>query len=174
MAKPTSHALTELEGAALSVINRLGSCTPYQIRQDFLSSRSREWSGSAGAVYPAIRRMESAGLLRAEMGGDARRSVRYSLSAPGRRAYSAWLKDIARATGSGLDPFRCRADQWCQLPAVQRKALLKGLQQQLQQRCGWLEGLAEKPETPELQALWLELELDQARLRWLERQIAKC
>jgi DNA-binding PadR family transcriptional regulator len=170
--KKDSAVLTELEGAALSVISDLGSCTPYQVRQNFLSSRSREWSGSAGAVYPAIRRLHSRGLLRAQATEDARRSVRFSLSASGRKSFRSWVKDTERASGSGLDPFRCRADQWDRLPATSRRALFKALMQQLKQRLAYLDDLFHRPDTPERQALVLEVELHKTRLRWLERQLA--
>src|SRR5215470_12348658 len=117
---PRTRTVTELEGAALAVIYRLGRCTPYRVRLDFQSSRSREWSGSAGAVYPALRRLQAAGLLRAERGEVGRRSVLYSLSADGRRALASWLRDTERASGSGLDPFRVRADYWDALAGAER------------------------------------------------------
>ena len=166
--KKTSVPLTELEGAALSVIRALGACTPYQVRQDFLQSRSREWSGSAGAVYPALRRLQTRGLLRAEQTGDARRSVLYSLSPTGVRAFLAWLSDAERAIGSGLDPFRCRADHWFRMPAGERKEWSATLRSQLQRRLQWLTDLSAQAETTDPQALLLEIELQRARLRWLE------
>jgi DNA-binding PadR family transcriptional regulator len=170
--KREAQILTELEGAVLSVINGLGSCTPYQVRQNFLASRSREWSGSAGAVYPAVRRLHSAGLLRAQQTEDARGSVRFSLSARGRKAFDAWLKDVERACGSGLDPFRCRADLWYILPAIDRRALLQTLMQKLEQRIGMLDALFDRTDTIERRALVLEIELHKTRLRWLERELA--
>src|SRR5215472_782767 len=103
MAKKSGRrAVTELEGAALAVIYRLGACTPYRVRLDFQSSRSSEWSGSAGAVYPALRRLDAAGLLRAGQGARRRGSVLYTLSPAGRRALAGWLRDTERASGSGL------------------------------------------------------------------------
>jgi DNA-binding PadR family transcriptional regulator len=165
--------LTELEGAALSVINGLGSCTPYQVRQNFLSSRSREWSGSAGAVYPAIRRLHAGGLLLAQETEDARRSVRFSLSAVGRKAFERWLKDVERASGSGLDPFRCRADHWDLLPVIDHRALLRALMRKLEQRLEMLVALSDRPDTPERRALSLEMELHKTRLRWLERELTE-
>jgi DNA-binding PadR family transcriptional regulator len=170
--KRAAHALTELEGAALAVINGLGSCTPYQVRLNFLSSRSLEWSGSAGAVYPAIRRLHAGGLLLAQETEDARRSVRFSLSAAGRRAFEAWLKDVERACGSGLDPFRCRADYWDILPAAGRQALLRALVRKLEQKLEMLAALSGRPDT-EQRALLLEVELHKTRLRWLGRELAK-
>src|SRR6516162_6375678 len=104
MAKTKSRALTELEGAALTVIHRLKSCTPYRVRLDFLRSRSHEWSGSAGAVYPALRRLQARGFLKAQQTGEARRSVNYALTKAGSDALLGWLSDVERAAGSGLDP----------------------------------------------------------------------
>lgn len=169
--KRASHALTELEGATLAVIHGLGSCTPYQVRQNFLSSRSQEWSGSAGAVYPAIRRLHAGGLLLAQKTEDARRSVRFSLSALGRKAFEAWLKDVERASGSGLDPFRCRADYWDILPAAGRQALLRALMRKLEQKLEMLADLSDSPATAERRALSLEVALHKTRLRWLEREL---
>src|SRR5215472_5946571 len=100
MAKTKSRALTELEGAALTVIHRLKSCTPYRVRLDFQQSRSREWSGSAGAVYPALRRLHARGLLKAQQTGEGRRSVNYALSKAGSEALTRWLTDVERAAGS--------------------------------------------------------------------------
>ncbi len=165
--------LTDFEGAVLAVINGLRSCTPYQVRQNFLASRSREWSGSAGAVYPAIRRLHAGGLLRARKTEDARRSVRFSLSARGGRALDAWIKDVERACGSGLDPFRCRADQWDLLPAIERRALLRALARKLKQRIAMLDDLFDRPETIERRALILEVELHETRVRWLERELTR-
>lgn len=171
--KRASQALTELEGAALSVIDGLGACTPYQVRQNFLSSRSREWSGSAGAVYPAMRRLHAAGLLRAKETRDARGSVRFSLSAAGKKAFEAWLEDLERACGSGLDPFRCRADYWDTLPAVDRRELLQALVRKLERKLKMLLDLYDRPDTPEPRALILEVELHKTRLRWLERELTE-
>jgi DNA-binding PadR family transcriptional regulator len=168
MARPRAQTLTELEGAALSVIRTLGCCTPYQVRQDFLASRSREWSGSAGAVYPALRRMHTAGLLRALETHDARGTVRYSLSNAGIRAFEAWLKNVDRAIGSGLDPFRCRADHWCLLPLAVRKALFEALALELEEKVQKMVEASQGKEVPERQGLSLELELHKTRLRWLK------
>ena len=121
----------------------------------------------------ALRRMHAGGLLLANESEDARRSVRYSLSAAGRRVYAAWLKDIERASGSGLDPFRCRADYWCLLPAVERKALLRALMRKLAQRIEMLSKLFGRADTPEQRALWLEVELCNTRLKWLRLELAE-
>jgi len=167
MAKPKSRALTELEGAALTVIHRLRSCTPYRVRLDFLQSRSHEWSGSAGAVYPALRRLHARGLLRADETGEGRRSVNYALTKAGSDALARWLMDVERVAGSGLDPFRCRADLWPDLPKGERQAFLKALADELNRKCATLAQLLKAKDVPEPRAIALELALHRTRLNWL-------
>src|SRR5215472_16534009 len=142
--KRTARELTELEGAALAVISRLGGCTPYRVRQDFLSSRSHEWSGSAGAVYPALRRMRAAGLVHAKRIAGRRPAEIYTLSRAGHAALMSWLKDTDRASGSGLDPFRCRADYWIVLSQPERRVFEQSLLAKLKEKCVELQLLLKK------------------------------
>jgi len=101
--------LTELEGAALGIVLRAGACTPYAVRRAFGGSPSRFWSGSAGAVYPLVRRLERRRLFAARADrrdGRARRLL--SVTPAGRRAFEAWLLDADRAADLGFDPLRTR------------------------------------------------------------------
>jgi DNA-binding PadR family transcriptional regulator len=117
-------SLTELEGAVLSEIHHRGNFTAFKVRRAFQQSPSTEWSGSAGAVYPAIRRLAKRGLLRLERLETARRSNRLSLTPEGVIALEGWATDIGRAIGVGLDPFRLRSGIWAHLaPARQREHL---------------------------------------------------
>jgi DNA-binding PadR family transcriptional regulator len=168
MAKSKSRTLTELEGAALGVIHRFGSCTPYRVRLDFLGSRSHEWSGSAGAVYPALRRLHARGLLKAQQTGERRRSVNYALSKAGSEALARWLTDVERAAGSGLDPFRCRADLWRDLPKAERDAFRQKLTDELERKSTDIAWLLKTGDAPEPKALTLELALHKMRLHWLK------
>lgn len=161
-------ALTELEGAVLAVVRREGPCTPYRVRQDFIKSRSREWSGSAGAVYPALQRLEAAGLVAAEEIGDARHSVLYALTKPGKAALRDWISDAEAASGSGLDPFRCRADLFDTLAPGRRALFVRDLTARLQKKCEALKRVIEAG--PEPLAAELEFELHRTRLRWLQRR----
>jgi DNA-binding PadR family transcriptional regulator len=168
MAKPKSRALTELEGAALTVIHRLKSCTPYRVRLDFLQSRSHEWSGSAGAVYPALRRLHARGLLKAQQTGEGRRSVNYALSKAGSEALARWLTDVECAAGSGLDPFRCRADLWRDLPEAEQDAFRQKVAGELEKKCADIAQLLKRGDAQEPDALTLELALHRTRLHWLK------
>jgi DNA-binding PadR family transcriptional regulator len=159
--------LTELEGAALSVIERLKACTPYQVRQAFLTSPSTEWSGSAGAVYPALRRLKAAGLLAAKPAKDARRSVHYRLSGAGAAALKGWLCDVSRATGLGLDPFRTRAPLWAGLPNARAGAFKRELVRALKAECAALRKKLAAPHQPNREAMELCLALQEMRLSWL-------
>jgi DNA-binding PadR family transcriptional regulator len=100
--------LTEMEGAALAVIAREAPCTAYSIKQAFEKSPSDDWSGSAGAVYPMIKRLEAAGLIDQQAAEGGRKSRQLKLTDTGRTQMRAWLLDCHRAIAPGLDPLRTR------------------------------------------------------------------
>jgi DNA-binding PadR family transcriptional regulator len=68
--------------------------TGYEIKQVTDSSTKFFWSASYGQIYPELRRLESAGLVRAsdEPRGRVRRRV-YALTPRGRRTLAEWLRD---------------------------------------------------------------------------------
>jgi DNA-binding PadR family transcriptional regulator len=103
-------SLSNLEGAALAVIARLGAATAYAVARDFADSPSEYWSGSAGAVYPMIKRLVADGLLAVDpaFAPSGRGGVHYGITDPGRTAMEAWLLDVERAAGMGFDPLRTR------------------------------------------------------------------
>lgn len=159
--------LTELEGAILSAVRRGRRLTAYRLRQAFLASPSMEWSGSAGAVYPAMRRLKAAGLLAATSADDARRTEHYSLTKAGEGALFVWAGDIVRAVSAGVDPFRSRAPEWLLAPAGQRRSVLREIAKAVQARCAALEEKARATGAGERAQASLELDLQRARLRWI-------
>ena len=103
------RALTELEGAVLGVVVRDGPCTPYAVKELFRASPSEFWSGSAGAIYPLMKRLEQRGLVASEGGSTGRRGHRtYRVTQGGRRAFVRWMTDAERAAAIGFDPLRTR------------------------------------------------------------------
>ena len=161
--------LTELEGAILGVLRRSPGMTPYAVRQVFLSSNSAEWSGSAGAVYPAIARMKAAGLIAARSAGDSRGTRTVTVSRAGKAALDRWLCDVDRASGPGTDPFRTRAGLWSTLaPGVRRKLMQDLRTAIMRQREALLNG---PPPTDAGDAVTLELHLLLLgmRLKWLDQ-----
>jgi len=162
--------MTELEGAILGLLRAGKEVTRYAVRRQFEISRSAEWSGSAGAIYPAIQRLQAAGLVGARKQKDGRGTQTYALTKKGLAAHDEWLCDVLRAAGPGMDPFRTRAALWAFLPPARRRALMKDLQRQIGDlRDAYrhdLNGLDPLDEiTQELVLLQLE-----TRLEWLKRQ----
>jgi DNA-binding PadR family transcriptional regulator len=165
----TKSRVTELEGAILGVLRRRPGMTAYAVRQAFLGSASEEWSGSAGAVYPAIERMRKSGLLRARALGGARGGKAYALTPPGISALDDWLCDVGRASGPGSDPFRTRAGLWPMLPAAKRRALMRALAAEIANRRRQLSKTAQ-PDQGDAIMRELHIELLALRLTWLEAQ----
>lgn len=167
----TRAGLTELEGAILCVIRSTPGTTAYRVRQTFLVSRSAEWSGSAGAVYPAIARLEAVGLLSASAETDKRGTRTFRLTGAGKAAHERWLCDERRTLSPGLDPFRTRAGFWSALPPQRQRKLMQRLQRAI--RSLRAELVREQRSTPGGDRIMLDLhiELQDLRLRWLDRYL---
>ena len=123
-----TNELTELEGCVLGLIWEMGPCTMYGVRKVLQSSPSAYWSGSAGAVYPLVRRMADSGLVQAQEGfRGKRRHVLYSISRDGTAALRRWIgpptKDYAVSTPA--DPIRTRVRFFGALDQDQLRELLE-------------------------------------------------
>ncbi len=116
---------SELEGFVLGLVWQLGPCSPYDLRHHMQASPSTQWSASAGAIYPLLRRLETLGLLRSK----ARRTGKRA-----RREYEFTPRGVAalqRCVGPPLapeavtvahDPLRSRARFLGALSQAQRSA----------------------------------------------------
>ncbi len=71
---------------------RNGPRTGYEIKQSVEGSTRFFWAASYGQIYPELKRLEKAGLVKGQAqatGGRHRRA--YTLTAAGRKALHAWL-----------------------------------------------------------------------------------
>ena len=85
--------VSELEHVVLGVVRLKQPCSPCWIRMDFAESPSSHWSGSAGAIYPLVRRLERRGLLKSTVRrGDRRETRLYRLTLKGRNRREPKLK----------------------------------------------------------------------------------
>lgn len=103
--------MTELEGCTLGLIWETGTSTIYAVRKVFENSPNPYWSGSAGAIYPLVRRLEDRDLVRArEDYTGQRRRVLYELTAKGLRSFRRWLGPRAPdwSVTIPVDPLRSR------------------------------------------------------------------
>jgi DNA-binding PadR family transcriptional regulator len=119
--------LSELEGAVLGAVSLLGPCTAYAVRQTFLRSPSTRWSGSAGAIYPLVRRLERRGLLSSKPHPTGRRQGRhYELTTEGQEALTTWIGPPFSEEISGIppDPLRTRLSFLAVLPKDQREVFV--------------------------------------------------
>ena len=141
----------------------------YAVRQVFLVSQSDEWSGSAGAVYPAIARLRKAKLVAAATQKDGRGTKSLSPTDAGVAAHDDWLCDVARAAGPGSDPFRTRAPSWPKLPAARRRALIAALIVEIERQREQVRNAA-VDDGGDTIIRELNLALLETRLNWLNRQ----
>ena len=159
--------ISELEGAILSEIEHRGQQTAFQVRKAFADSFSLEWKGSAGAIYPAVRRLEKDGFLQATAAQGGRATRHLSLTAVGRRALKAWACDPVLAASIGVDPFRLRAGIWAILTPEERKELFLGLEATIEANVGALEEYLDKTDRVERVRIEMAMAVQKARLERL-------
>jgi DNA-binding PadR family transcriptional regulator len=103
--------LTELEQCVVGVVWRDGPMTAYEIAALFSKSLSPYWSGSAGAIYPLVKRLQHRGLLRGTMRAwnGARKTV-LTITPKGKASLRVWLTPPipSIAAAPTLDPIRTR------------------------------------------------------------------
>ncbi len=118
--------LSDLELAALGVIHRLGPVTPYRIRKEFLDSPSTIFSGSAGAIYPLLARLEARRLVASASQATGKRASRaYRLTPAGKWRLIDWLNSpMGRDEASDYDPIRVRLHFLSALTASKRRTFL--------------------------------------------------
>ena len=100
---PAGRPLTDFEQVLLGVIDsepRSG----YGLKKMFNSSPSSVYQPSPGALYPALRRLEARGLLRAEKISTGRRAQRmYHVTDAGHAAHVEWLRQPVVPATVGAD-----------------------------------------------------------------------
>ena len=89
----SDRALTTLEYALLGLLDRQPA-SGYDIARLFASTPMAHFSSSPGAIYPALRRLERAGLIagRLDRATEARPRRVYTVTESGRAALGAWLR----------------------------------------------------------------------------------
>lgn len=128
---PRKRELTELEATVLGVVWSRQPCTPYQVRREFMDSPSPYWSGSAGAIYPLMARLEDAGYVRSrEHATGSRNSRLYSVTPAGRGALLRWVGPPVPDEVAGVppDPLRTRVAFMTVLPASRRLKFLEQIE----------------------------------------------
>lgn len=101
--------LTNLENVALAHIWRKGATTAHELRVAFAESSAGRYSGSAGAIYPLVKRLEAAGYVRARASSNgAQKKKLYNITKAGRNAVEKWIFDMPAADMFPDDPVRTR------------------------------------------------------------------
>ncbi|HKO57414.1 MAG TPA: PadR family transcriptional regulator [Thermoanaerobaculia bacterium] len=166
---------TELESTVLGVVWLRGPCTAYVVRQEFLASASAHWSGSAGAIYPLLARLEKQGLIKARESEWGRGSKKeFSITRRGMTALRNWIGPplpewTAQPT---FDPVRTRLSFLGALAPEQRREFVAEARRNLESELTRLRALMAAVTTQAdlyeyLSTLGTIHELE-GRRRWLE------
>jgi PadR family transcriptional regulator, regulatory protein AphA len=83
--------LTPTSYIVLGLLDALGECTPYQLKQAVADSVGNFWSLQHAQLYSEPTRLAEAGYLKEEREEIGRRRKRYRMTPRGRAALSEWL-----------------------------------------------------------------------------------
>lgn len=174
---PKRRPLSELECFTLGLVWQIGPCTPYVVRKRMLDSPSTQWSGSAGAIYPLMRRLKRQGLLRVKQEATGRRKHEsYSITPSGLKALKQWIGPpmVDEAITVTHDPLRSRARFLGALTRRQQLAWLKAALDvlgEVERRVKeWEESYTEDDEFLHLVGRTGELDV-QTRRKWIREAI---
>lgn len=166
---------SELECFVLGLIWQLGPCSPYDVRRHLQASPSSQWSASAGAIYPLVRRLHALKLLKVkdERTGERARRM-YTLTPVGLAVLRQWIGPplTGDAISVAHDPLRSRARFLKALSPAQRRdwvrSALATLDEVARRIRAWHDEFA--ADDPYLAMITEQGELEtEARQRWLQR-----
>lgn len=139
--------LSDLEFTILGVISKRAPCTSYTVAKEFFTSPSSHWRGSVGAVYPAVARLESLGLLREESATRlGRPCTLFSLTDKGLATLRKWLTPPLPESAASItfDPIRTRSFFLAALSTEDQRAFLEEAERQLVAQVPRLEAECER------------------------------
>lgn len=163
------QVLSELEGAILLEVHMRGRNTAFQVRSAFLTSPTSDWSGSAGAVYPAIKRLEENGYISRTAKIDGRGTQTLSATPDGITALNKWALAPDLSAVITADPFRTRSDYLRTLPPEQRSDALDAIKAALIGALAEIDELVDDDHVLKQSANQLAGQLLRTRLAWLEQ-----
>jgi len=102
---------SDLEYVVLGIVWKFGPCTAYAVRKEFLTSPSSHFSGSAGAIYPLMQRLENQGLISSSSGSHGKRArCLYAIEPKGSKVLRRWLSLPLpeRSSVATYNPLRAR------------------------------------------------------------------
>lgn len=165
--------LTELDNCVLGVVWREGPLSTYGVRSHFAESTTVGWSSSSGSIYPSIRRLIAAGLVKAGEASDRRGTQELRITAAGVAQLGEWVSSLRPSLASAMpDPLRTRAQFLTCLEPDRRQRFLADSRLHTQAALAELQACADRPALTEAERLerigdiGAILEL-RARLQWL-------
>lgn len=121
-------SLTDNEGTLLALVARGEPITAYQISKVYQESPVSNFNTSTGKIYPMIKRLRSAGYLKARaVKGDARGTEQLVTTKKGQDALRGWIMDIRPGHLLPEDPLRTKVQSFEMLTREERIAWISKL-----------------------------------------------
>lgn len=165
-------SLTDMEIVVLGVVWRDGPCTAYHVRKEFSESPASFWSGSQGAIYPLLRKLDKKRLITSVQDqSDNRKAKLLTITADGKRQIADWYdpQKIASSVLREFDALRTRVFFLQVLNVKQKRAFFAHVEVELQhQETRALDRLKTEEDQINVLALRGLLACNRARQKWIK------
>ena len=173
-AKPeteTDFAVTENEGAVLSLIARMQPVTSYRLYKAFQDSPTTNYNTSKGAVYPIVARMLSRAFVETKATKSGKRaSGELTLTKLGREALQAWVTEAGPELSFSHDPLFDRILSLGDLSREERVRWIADAKALLLEKKEQLNGYRETVDAPYIDIVHgSAVAMIDAKLEWLDR-----
>ncbi|HXH62152.1 MAG TPA: PadR family transcriptional regulator [Fimbriimonadaceae bacterium] len=165
--------LSHLGYIALGVVAQFEPCSAYRVMMAFQTSGSSYYSGSAGAIYPLLRRLAAEGLVSVEKKRHGKRERKtYSVTKEGMAQFRRWTLTIDPKDDVAflVDLIRTRVSLLSSFPKADRKKFFVSARQQVAAHIDDIKRmLKDGDELTECDIAAVEgvLASEEARLKWL-------
>ena len=141
--------LTDNEGTLLALVARAEPITAHQIAKVYEESPVSNFSTSKGTIYPIVRRLRAAGLLKArKVSGDGRGTEQLETTRKGQKAIRKWVMEIRPAHLIPEDMLRTKVQSFDLLTRDERIEWISEVKVRLLERLDELEEYGKEVTVP--------------------------
>ena len=175
MNKNFEMTLTDLEATTVGEVFRHQPCTAHFIRTCFRDSLVKQFSSSAGSIYPMMKRLEKRGILESKSQKEGLRRVRYyRVTDVGQSSLRSWLEPQFPDTDLlTVDPIRTRMLYLGRIPKSGREKWFAALERELKSKLDEVRKQLSVIDSTHSDCIYQELAVENAiadlksRLKWL-------
>jgi len=171
-----NKSVTDLEAMIIGSVVKSPDRTRYSVRMVFQRSLSGYWSGSAGAVYPAVDRLIARKFLKESPSGTASRPSKSLVATKaGQRQLAEWMNDTSGPALALIDPLRVKINFLDIVHSNDEVAWLESVEDSLRENLNAIVALTKEQSGDRLDEMISRgmIATSKAQLSWIRNEISR-